>query len=178
MADPFRVLVADPPWKFDDKLGKRGASHNYKCLSTSEICRFPLPPLAGDCFLFLWRVTALQEDAMIVVRMWGFTLKTELVWLKKTSTGLRWFGLGHSLRAEHETCLVAVRGKPKALNHSVRSTFVTVEDFEGLSAPAGRHSEKPEEFYKIVESLYLGPYCELFARRRRPGWTCFGDEAA
>jgi N6-adenosine-specific RNA methylase IME4 len=170
----FKILVADPPWRYDDKLGKRGAAANYATLSVEDICRFPLPPLADDCVLFLWRVTVLQAAALDVVRMWGFTLKTELVWLKKTSTGARWFGLGHTLRAEHETCLIATRGRPQVLNHSVRSTFVT--DFEGLSAVNTRHSAKPDEFYSIVESLFDGPRCEMFARKQRPNWTCLGDQ--
>lgn len=174
MTEPFRVLVADPPWRYDDKLGRRGAAHNYVTMSVEDVCRFPLPPLADDCVLFLWRVAVLQADALLVVRMWGFTLKTELVWLKKTVNGNRWFGLGHTLRAEHEVCLVATRGRPQVLNHSTRSTFVT--DFEGLSAVAGRHSEKPSEFYAIVEALFEGPRVELFARRQRPNWTCLGDE--
>lgn len=176
MTEPFRVIAADPPWKFDDKLpgARRGAAKNYRCLTTNEICRFPLPPIATDAVLLLWRVAAIQADALKVVDVWGFTLKTEMVWLKKTSNGNRWFGLGRVTRAEHEICLVATRGRPKPLNHSTRSTFVT--DVDGLSAIAGRHSEKPEEFYKIVESLYTGPYVELFARKQRPGWLCLGDE--
>ncbi len=116
----------------------------------------------------------MQQEALDVARMWGFTVKTEIVWLKKTAHGNRWFGMGRVLRAEHETCLVATRGRPNILSHSVRSTFVT--EFEGLSAPVGRHSEKPEAFYRAVESLTAGPYVEVFARRHRPGWTCLGDE--
>lgn len=116
----------------------------------------------------------MQQEALDVVRMWEFQLKTEVVWLKKTSTGQRWFGMGHTLRAEHEVCLVATKGHPQVLNHSTRSTFVT--DFGGLSATAGRHSEKPDAFYRIVESLFPGPYCELFARRQQPGWMCLGNE--
>ena len=42
----YAVLAADPPWKFSDKLpGSKGAAHHYACLTTPEICRFPLPPL-------------------------------------------------------------------------------------------------------------------------------------
>lgn len=117
--------------------------------------------------LFLWRVAAMQEDALTVMRAWGFSQKTEMVWLKKTRTGKRWFGMGRIVRAEHESCLVGVRGRPRVLSHAVRSTFC---------APVGRHSEKPETFYEIVEQLYDGPYVELFARRMRPGWTCLGNE--
>lgn len=172
----YKVLCADPPWQFSDRLpGKtRGAERNYPCLSVEEICRFPLPPLASDCVLFLWRVASMPQAGLDVIRMWGFTPKTELIWLKKTVNGGRWFGMGRTLRAEHETCIVATRGRPQAKNHSTRTTFVT--DLGGLSAEIGRHSEKPEKFYSIVEELFDGPYCELFARRQRPGWTCLGNE--
>lgn len=176
MSEPFRVLAADCPWKFSDKLpGKnRGAERSYKTMTVEDLCRFPLPPLADDCVLLLWRVAAMQEAALWVARMWGFTVKSEIIWLKKTPNGNRWFGMGRITRAEHETCLVATKGRPQVLNHSVRSTFVT--DFEGLSAPVRRHSQKPDEFYRIIESMFAGPYCELFARQQRPGWVCFGDE--
>lgn len=174
-----KVLCVDPAWLFKDKLpGKnRGAARNYKLMSWRDIARMPLPELADDCVLFMWRVAALQADALKVIDVWGFEPpQREVIWLKKTVNGNRWFGMGRVVRAEHEVCLIATRGRPKVKNHSVRSTFVTEVDFEGLSATVGRHSEKPEEFYAIVETLYDGPYVELFARRQRPGWTCLGDE--
>lgn len=176
MIEPFKLIVADSPWLFGDSLPgeTRGASNQYPCLTTRELCRFPLPPIDDNAVLLLWRVAAMQQEALDVTRMWGFTVKTEFVWLKKTVNGKRWFGMGRTLRAEHEVCLVATRGKPKLKNHSTYTTFVT--DFEGLSATVGRHSEKPERFYQIVEELFEGPYCELFARRQRVGWTCMGNE--
>jgi N6-adenosine-specific RNA methylase IME4 len=177
MTESFRVIVADPPWPFKDKLpGRtRGAARHYSCMSVEDICRFPLPLLADDAVLLLWRVAAMQQEALDVIRMWGFKpVKTEIVWLKKSVNGSRWFGMGHILRAEHEICLVGTRGHPQVLNHSTRTTFMT--DFTGLSAAVGRHSEKPERFYTIIESLFAGPYAELFARRQRPGWTCLGLE--
>lgn len=173
-----KVLCADPAWPFKDKLPgrNRGAARNYKLMTVAQIMRMPLPDLADDCVLFLWRVAAMQQAALDVIYAWGFEPpQREVVWLKKTANGLRWFGMGRVVRAEHEVCLIATRGRPVVKNHSVRSAFVT--DFEGLSAPVGRHSEKPEAFYAIVETLYDGPYAELFARRQRPGWTCLGDEA-
>lgn len=164
-----RVLVADPPWKFSDNLpgAKRGASKNYKTLSLEDICAFDVPALAPDAHLFLWRVASMVEEAYEVVRAWGFVPKTEIVWRKKTAKGLRWFGMGRIVRAEHETCIVATRGRPQVLNKSVRSTF---------DAPVTGHSAKPDAFYSLVEGLVAGPYVELFARRHRPGWMCFGDE--
>src|SRR5262245_60848188 len=160
----FAVVLADPPWQFTDKLpgDGRGAVKHYPCLTVAALCAFPLPPLADDCTLFLWRVASMQQEALDVMRAWGFTLKTEIVWLKQTQTGKRWFGMGRTVRAEHEVCLVGTRGRSVTKSKSVRSTF---------TAEAGRHSAKPPEFYAIVEALRDGPYVELFARRQRAGWT-------
>lgn len=166
---PASVLVADPPWQFGDKLPgpKRGASSHYSTLSITELCRFPLPPIADDAILFLWRVSAMQGEALRLVEAWGFELKSELVWIKTTASGEPAFGMGRYVRASHETCLIARRGKAKVRDRSVRSVFF---------APRGIHSEKPGEFYQIVERLVDGPRAELFARRRRHGWTCYGDQ--
>lgn len=161
------VIVADPPWQFGDALGDRGAAANYDTMSALDIARLE-PRVADDAVLFLWRVASMQQEAFEVMRAWGFDLKTELVWVKATARGRRHFGMGRIFRAEHEVCLVGVRGKPKVLRHDVRSTF---------TAQVGRHSEKPEAFFGIVERMYRGPYLEMFARRRREGWTPWGREA-
>jgi N6-adenosine-specific RNA methylase IME4 len=169
-----RCLVADPPWLFGDGLpgASRGASKNYGCLTVNQLCSakaFELPLIADDAVLFLWRVSAMVEEAYSVARAWGFTPKSEIVWLKRTKTGKRWFGMGRSVRAEHETCIIATRGRPTILSRSIRSTFAA-------AVPEHRHSAKPEEFFDLVEQLVPGPYYELFARRQRPGWTCSGNE--
>lgn len=165
----FRVLVADPPWKFGDNLPgpSRGASKNYPTMTIPELEQFPIPPMEDDALLFMWRVSSMVEEAYRVVRAWGFVPKTEMVWIKQTVNGNRWFGMGRTVRAEHETCIIAQRGKSIVRNRSVRSTF---------TAKAGRHSEKPAEFFRLVEELAPGPYAELFARQHRIGWTCFGNE--
>lgn len=167
----FQTIVADPPWQFGDKLpgANRGAGKNYSTLNVAELHGFLEGlDLASDCRLFLWRVASMQQEALDVMKAWGFTLKTEIVWQKLTSSGLPWFGMGRTVRASHETCLVGVRGKPPVLNRSTRSVF---------SAPYTGHSRKPETFFDLVETLSPGPYVELFARRQRPGWVCLGDEA-
>jgi N6-adenosine-specific RNA methylase IME4 len=169
IAEPFRVVCADPPWAFRDRLpGRtRGAEKNYAVLSVDELCAFPLPAIADDALLFMWRVASQVEEAYGVVRAWGFEPKTEVVWRKLTRSGKVHFGMGRIVRASHETCIVAKRGRPLIKARNVRSVF---------EAPVGRHSEKPEGFYDLVESLADGPYLELFARRVRPGWNCIGNE--
>lgn len=169
MTELPRVLCADPPWKFGDKLpgAGRGAARNYPVMDVGAIARFPLPVLADDCLLFLWRVSAMQEEALFVARAWGFTIKSEIVWEKVTKHGKPHFGMGRYVRASHETALIGVRGRVKVNDRAVRSRF---------AAAVGEHSEKPEAFYDLVERLSPGPYVELFARRHRKGWRCLGDQ--
>jgi len=168
----FRTIVADPPWQFGDKLpGKsRGAEKNYRVLSLPDIKNFlhtSQIEVADDARLFLWRVASMQEEALEVVQAWGFVPKAEMVWLKLTKNGKRWFGMGRQVRMEHETCIIATRGRPDTLSRSIRSTF---------DAEYTRHSGKPDYFYELVEELSGGPYLELFARTPRRCWTQIGDE--
>jgi N6-adenosine-specific RNA methylase IME4 len=167
----FRVILADPPWSFGDKLpgASRGAEKNYGVLSLDQIRKFPLPPMLPDALLLLWRVSSQVEEAYSVVRAWGFEPKSEIVWRKMTASGKEHFGMGRYVRAAHETCIVARRGRFKPACLSIRSVF---------EAPTGEHSEKPEAFYELVERLTPGPYAELFARRSRAGWTQWGNELA
>jgi N6-adenosine-specific RNA methylase IME4 len=165
----FVVIEADPPWRFGDSLPGpgRGASKHYPCMSVAKLCAFQIPPLADDALLLLWRVASMQQEALDVVKAWGFKLKSEIIWEKTTKTGKPHFGMGRYVRASHEVCLVATRGRWKPKSRSIRSRF---------SAPVGRHSEKPEAFYELVEQLAEGPYVRLFARSQRPGWVSLGNE--
>jgi N6-adenosine-specific RNA methylase IME4 len=201
----IQTICADPPWPFGDKLpgASRGAAKNYRVQTIDDICSFLNDPangferdpdtgktlpihdcLAPDCRLFLWRVASMQLEALAVMRAWGFTLKTEVVWAKlsRGSDATAWdaeepdpddklhFGMGRTTRAAHETCLVGVRGKPERLAANIRDVFF---------APYELHSRKPETFYmEIVEKISPGPYLELFARNRRAGWISLGDELA
>lgn len=164
------VLVVDCPWKFGDSLpgDTRGASKQYACLDVGALRAFSLPEVQKNAVMFFWRVSAMQEEALEVVRAWGFKVKSELVWLKTTATGKRSFGMGRYVRMSHEVCLICVRGSAMPELHNVRSVF---------EAPVGRHSAKPDAFYDVVESLYpRSRKVELFARTVRSGWEQHGDQ--
>lgn len=36
------------------------------------------------------------------------------------------------------------------------------------------HSEKPKEFYEMVEELCIGRKLDYFGRKERKGWTVYG----
>lgn len=163
------VLVADPPWQFQDSLpGKRGAEHKYPCMAIEELCQLRLPPIGANAVLFLWKMAAMPAEALRLARAWGFVPKSELVWLKTTKGGKQAFGCGHYTRQSHEVCMIATRGSAMPEARDVRSVF---------DAKVGRHSAKPAKFYELVERMY--PHSEkfeVFSRRQREGWTCWGND--
>jgi site-specific DNA-methyltransferase (adenine-specific) len=136
-------------------------------MSIDDLCRYELPPMADDSVLFLWRLSSMPDEALRLARAWGFRPHSEMIWRKMTKHGKEHFGMGRIVRGAHEPCLICVRGRPKIRSRRIRSVF---------SAPVGRHSEKPGLFYSLVEELSAGPYCDLFARKHRTGWTSIGNE--
>jgi N6-adenosine-specific RNA methylase IME4 len=178
LTTPHAVICADPPWLFDDKLpgASRGAEKNYAVMTVEDLCAMQLPMIADDAILALWRVSSMVEEAYRVVRAWGFEPKAEIVWRKRTKKGKRHFGMGRLTRGEHETAILATRGRYSHLvkAKNIRSTFSAPVPSDEKGRPI--HSAKPEKFSAVMEKLARGPYCELFSRRQRPGWTCVGKE--
>lgn len=178
------MVVADPAWKFGDTLpgATRGAAKQYDVMTVGDICRLALPPIADDAHLFLWRVSSMPQEALDVIKAWGFKVKSEMVWVKRTKHDKPHFGMGRHVRLGHEICHIATRGKGAGiLNRSQRSVFTTELDLDDdgsgtFEAAVGRHSEKPPEFYQIIRDLVPGPRVELFARQAREGFTVIGNQ--
>ncbi len=161
---PFRVIVCDPPWKYDREtdVTQRGTV-SYPSLSIDDIKRLPVRKCAHkDCILWLWATNAHLPYAFEIATAWGFEYKTMLTWAKQK------MGMGDWLRGKTEHCLLCVRGKP-----TVQLTNQTTL----LIANAGKHSAKPEEFYALVEKLCPGSKLEMYQRKARKGWQGWGDEA-
>lgn len=161
---PYRVIVADPPWPY----GSRGedpthrARNPYPDMTLDEIHALPVAARAtDDAVLWLWTTNAFMRDAFTVLDKWGFEQKTILTWVKDQ------MGTGDWLRGQTEHCLMAIKGRPVV----TLTNQTTV-----LIANRGRHSEKPAEFYALVESLCPGARLEIFARTRRDGWEVWGGE--
>ncbi|RDD60474.1 MT-A70 family methyltransferase [Ferruginivarius sediminum] len=178
----YRVILADPPWRFatwSHRGQGRGAEQHYPTMSTEEICALPVADAAArDCVLWLWGTWPNLPDALSVISAWGFTYKScGFVWVKQNAkaAGLwvdfrdLFLGLGYGTRGNTEFCLRAARGAPK-LKPGARAVP------QLILAPRREHSRKPDETHERIEALYDGPYLEMFARERRPGWTPWGNE--
>jgi N6-adenosine-specific RNA methylase IME4 len=178
--EKYQVIYADPPWSFSTYSAKgkgRSAEAYYDCMTLADIKALPVAEWAADdCVLLMWVTDPCLKQGLDVIDAWGFTYKTVgFYWAKcgiDKLTGLHdadiWpIGTGYWTRANPEQCLLATRGKPKRLNADVRKLIVS---------PRREHSRKPGEAYKRIERLCAGPYLELFARARRPGWDSLGAE--
>ena len=81
--DKYRVVYADPPWQYGDKLvdGYGAAEHHYETMSLEDICNLKIQT-EDNAVLFLWATSPLLEDAFKVIKAWGFKYKSSFVWDK------------------------------------------------------------------------------------------------
>lgn len=163
----YSTIVVDPPWSYSNKSGRHGAAANAdyiqnRTLTLDEVVLFDLQRwVAKECHLYIWVTDAYVGHIYNVTEAWGFDAKATLVWVKDR------FGMGNYYRHQHELCVFAVKGKMRLSRMNASTVF---------NAPVTKHSEKPDEFYRLVESCSPGPYLDVFARKKRAGWSVFGDE--
>jgi N6-adenosine-specific RNA methylase IME4 len=183
----YRTIVADPPWEL--KIGKTRTRNGEACcgwnatdgrrvelaenyvaidgltypqMTVQQIAALKIPA-ERDAHCYLWTINKYVEDAYRVMRAWGFRPVTLLTWAK-APMGL---GLGGTFVNTTEYILFGRRGNLPAKARIDRTWW---------NWKRGKHSVKPEAFQDIVETVSPGPYLELFARRRRPGWDVWGNE--
>jgi N6-adenosine-specific RNA methylase IME4 len=181
MNKKYQIIYADCCWSFNNKNTggnlNSGSANKYDTLTVQDLCKLPIQNItADDSVLFSWWVGAMPEEALMVMKAWGFKLKTMtgFTWVKTTKNHKPFFGMGFWSRQGTENCLIAVKGKPHRISASVRSTI----DFEYTGeAENTKHSKKPDIFRdKIVELMGDLPRIELFARQKTPGWDVWGNE--
>lgn len=173
----FATILADPPWQFENRTGKMAPEHKrlsrYSTLSLEEIKQIPLSEaLEESAHLYLWVPNALLKEGLEVMKAWGFTYKTNLVWYKvRKDGGPDRRGVGFYFRNVTEMILFGVKGK------NVRTLQPGRSQENMIVKQKREHSRKPDEQYDLIESCSWGPYLELFARGSRPKWECWGNQA-
>lgn len=167
--DRYRILYADPPWQYADKgLDDYGhAERHYNTMSIDDLCLMGerLKPIVADnAVLFMWATSPLLRDVFEVIRAWGFFYKTSFVWDKVKHN------FGHYNSVRHELLLICTRG---SCTPDAPKLFDSVQTIERTD----KHSEKPEAFRDIIDTLYTsGKRLELFSRKSVDGWDVWGDE--
>jgi N6-adenosine-specific RNA methylase IME4 len=174
-ARKFGAILADPPWRFQNRTGKMAPEHKrlqrYRTLSIEEIKALPIGKMALDrSHLYLWVPNALLSWGLDVMAAWGFEYKGNIVWFKtRKDGGPDGRGVGFYFRNVTEVVLFGVRGSLRTLSPGRRQVNI-------IQSQKREHSRKPDELYSIIEGCSLGPYLELFARFKRDGWSQWGDE--
>lgn len=175
----YRVVLADPPWKFTAHSAKgmgRSPERHYPTMTMREIMTLRQALdfgriLASDCVLYGWTSSTYLEISMACYRAWGFEYKSYAGWRKTGADGDQISGLGYYFGSALELLLVYTRGSP-----GLPVQRMIPNCFDG---PRRAHSEKPDQAYDIIERQYPprthGPHLELFYRRERPGWYQWGD---
>ena len=171
----YSTILIDPPWRFQNRTGKMAPEHKrlrrYATMSFAEIAALPVAAHAKPpSHLYLWSPNALVAEALDIMRQWGFTYKTNIVWYKiRKDGGPDGRGVGFYFRNVTELPLFGVRGGLRTLKPG--RTQVNL-----IATRKQEHSRKPHEIYDLIERCSPGPYLELFARERIEGWTQWGDE--
>jgi len=170
------TILADPPWQFANKTGKVAPEHRrlhrYQTMTLDEIMALPVEQLAAPtAHLYLWCPNALLPDGLAVMKAWGFSYKTNIVWHKiRKDGGSDGRGVGFYFRNVTELLLFGTRGR------NARTLGPGRRQVNFLETRKREHSRKPDEQYEIVEACSSAPYLELFARSTRENWTSWGDE--
>lgn len=171
----YSTILADPPWQFQNRTGKMAPEHKrllrYPTMTLKEIKALPVCELAADpSHLYLWVPNALLQEGLEVMRSWGFTYKSNIVWHKaRKDGGSDGRGVGFYFRNVTELVLFGIKGRMRTLKPG-RSQV------NFLSTRKREHSRKPDEIFDIIEACSPAPYLELFARFRRENWSQWGNE--
>ena len=171
----FGAILIDPPWRFMNRTGKVAPEHRrlarYPTMSVEELQQLPVGDLAKSAsHLYLWCPNALLAEGLHLMKHWGFTYKTNLVWYKvRKDGGPDGRGVGFYFRNVTELVLFGVRQNLRTLAPGRRQTNIIVHRKR-------EHSRKPPTLHKIIEDCSPGPFLELFARDRIPGWELWGDQ--
>ncbi len=171
----FSTLMLDPPWRFINRTGKMAPEHRrlarYETLSLAELEQLPVGDLAKPTsHIYLWCPNALLAEGLHLLKAWGFTYKTNLIWYKvRKDGGPDGRGVGFYFRNVTEMVLFGVKGKMRTLAPGRRQTNIIVQRKR-------EHSRKPPTLYDIIEDCSPSPHLELFARERRECWYVWGDQ--
>ena len=178
------VILIDPPWAYQNmrESVNGAASSHYVTMTDEDILDLPLASLASDdCVLACWATWPRLDLALACIGNWGWRYVTAIPWVKyvpcaKEKPAIR-RGVGFWSMAASEVLLLAARGAPKRQgDRSDTPIGLLTGDDRVFWAPRSKHSRKPNEVHDWLERRHVGPYLELFARRPRDGWTCWGGD--
>lgn len=187
MSKKYQVILADAPWKttagrklkgYKMENGKqlfipvsnKSRKLEYPTMTVEEIKNLNVKNITADnAHLYFWVTNSHLPYAFDIVKEWGFTYSTMIVWAKNMMGG----GLGGAFKINTEFLIFARKGSLKTAQTNKGTWFNIKRAYEN-GAP--KHSKKPDFFYEMIEKTSHGNKLEMFARRKRDGWDNWGNE--
>lgn len=165
----YKTVVMDPPWPLSMvHLYNSGYKSEmpYDLEGLLYISRIPIRKITDkNSRLFIWTTHRFLPDCLNLMKNWGFKYNCLFIWDK--------YGGPQMLNCPQYDCEIIVygyRGTPGEFLS--RKAFRTM-----IRAKRSRHSEKPDDFYEMIERVCPGPRLDIFARRGRgPEWDFWGNE--
>lgn len=158
----YGCIYADPPWQYGNQATRASTDNHYTTMTVEEICAEPVASLTTEeAHLYLWTTAGFLREAFTVMEAWGFTYKTNMVWVKPQ------MGIGNYVRLSHEHLLIGIKGSKRTRGANQMSW---------LQVDRTKHSRKPRVFREVVEKMSDGPYLEMYGRENIEGWTVYGNQ--
>jgi N6-adenosine-specific RNA methylase IME4 len=164
----YRTTLVDPPWpqktvgRYSRRRHSRPDRLPYMTMNLVDIKALPVGDFADvGCHLWLWTTNAFLRDGFDVMEAWGFRYLAPVTWVKPSGLGA-WFA--------HATQTLLMGYKGRCIFNGARYKPTA------FRANPKAHSTKPDEAYRLIESISDAPRLELFARAKRDGWQVWGDE--
>lgn len=172
----YDIIYSDPPWA-QTKGNARKCRPNqvksldYQTMSVSDCIKVQIPffnQTAENHNVFMWTIDKFLHDTEAEMEKLGYKLHARIIWDKTNG-----IAPAFTVRFSHEYLLWFYKpGKMLKPSSETRGKYTTV-----MREPATYHSHKPICAYEMIEDMFPQAYkIELFARNRRDGWRCWGNE--
>jgi hypothetical protein len=154
-------LLADPPWRYNDRSPKSRAATKYRIWPSNDgglRYLFQRADTLGLQSVFLWATCPLLEEISLIRARHGLTYPwpyvTTITWGKLTKHGKRFYGQGHHFRGATEHLLLFRRQGAPALRTNLRNYF---------EAEALKRTEKPHHEERRIIDAVGGRWIYLFS---------------
>ena len=162
----YDVIVIDPPWqieKIEREVRGNSTAFDYPTMTELELESLTLP-VAKNCHVWIWTTQRFLPMAFRLVPKWNLRYVCLFVWHKN--------GGMQPVKLPQYNCefvLYCRHGVPK-FSSTKKFKLCNRWDRKG-------HSEKPKEFYEMVERVTTGKRLDMFSRREIKGFETWGNEA-
>jgi N6-adenosine-specific RNA methylase IME4 len=187
MSKKYQILYADPCWDYKGQTqhagikssNTGGAIKHYETMTLKQLKE--LKPMIDniaddDCLLFMWSSSPHLDQAIELMKAWGFQWATVgFVW-DKQRVNPSFYSM-----SQIELCLIGKRKektvKGKRIGGKIPQPRGARNVRQFVSEMRGRHSAKPNEVRLRIEQMFpTQNKIELFAREKVAGWDAWGNE--